>query len=145
MPKINHVGEDGYHVEDEDGKNFTLQKRLDQYHKYIDLFTAFNYKEKHVRLQPGFHNCFVCGAFHRRQDWMSRKGEHFQGTACAEVARISGKAEEPELGKRFRQMWREKKAETEAFAGHEEEKDSEPKTKEHLMRAEINHLRETLS
>ena len=42
-------------------------------------------------------------------------------------------------------MWREKKAETEAFAGHEEEKASEPKTKEQLMRAEIDHLRETLS
>jgi len=41
-------------------------------------------------------------------------------------------------------MWREKKTETEAFVGHEEEKDSEPTTKEQLMQAEINHLREKL-
>ena len=53
------------------------------------------------------------------------------------------KKEEPELGKLFLQRWREKRAETEAFAGHEEEKDSGPKTQEQLL-AEINHLREQL-
>ena len=40
-------------------------------------------------------------------------------------------------------MWREKKAETEAFVGHEEGKESGPRTKEQLI-AEINHLREKL-
>ena len=58
------------------------------------------------------------------------------------MARISGKSEEPDLGRRFRQMWREK-AETEAFVGHEEGKESGPRTKEQLI-AEINHLREKL-
>ena len=44
-----------------------------------------------------------------------------------------GKEEEPELGKLFLKRWCEKKAETEAFAGHEEEKDSGPRTKEQLL------------
>ena len=72
-----------------------------------------------------------------------QKGREVSGNFLCRSCKDEWEKEEPELGKRFLQMWREKKAETEAFAGHEEEKDSGPRTKEQLL-AEINHLRERL-
>ena len=147
VPKINLMGEGGFHEEDEDSKNFTLQRRLEHFYKHRDLYEAYGYTEAHVRAQPGYNPCFWCGASHRKDDWENRKGVKFRGIPCAEVARMSGKTEEPGLGKAFRDMWRDQRDQrtgTRAFAGQEEEKDSGPTTKMHLMRAEINLLQERL-
>ena len=40
-PGINTLGGSGYHEEDEEGKSFTLQKRLEHYRKYIDIYTPY--------------------------------------------------------------------------------------------------------
>jgi len=90
-PGINTLGVGEYHEEDEEGKSFTLQRRLEHYWKHIDIYTKYGYTEEMVRSQPGLRPCFGCGGYHRKQDWVSRKGEKFRGISCAEVARMSEK------------------------------------------------------
>ena len=76
-----------------------LQRRLEHFRNNIKLFTEFGVEEGHVRKMTGVNNCFRRGFYHRIGDWSNGKGEKNRGTSCAEVARICGKSEEPNLGK----------------------------------------------